>query len=84
MRRGGTRSSRPVTVGHTGTARSRSPGRHRGRRKQGVPHFSLPGGSDVHRPGIDLRGEGDPGAGHPVVEGDGPGACDRLARRALE
>ncbi|MFF9215158.1 hypothetical protein [Streptomyces viridosporus] len=73
-----------MTVGHTGTARSRGPGRHRGRRKQGVAHFFLPDGSDIHRPGTGLRGEGDPGARHPVVEGDGPGAYDRLARRALE
>ncbi|GGQ01684.1 hypothetical protein [Streptomyces roseolilacinus] len=50
---------------------------------QGSPHFFLPDGSDVHNPGINLRWEGEPGAGSPVVENDTPGAYEVLVRRAL-
>jgi predicted DsbA family dithiol-disulfide isomerase len=49
---------------------------------QGSPHFFLADGSDVHNPGIDLRWEGEPGAGFPVVEVDDPSAIDELVQRA--
>jgi predicted DsbA family dithiol-disulfide isomerase len=51
---------------------------------QGSPHFFLPDGSDVHNPGIQLRWEGEPGAGYPIVEHDDPQAYDELVARALK
>lgn len=49
---------------------------------QGSPHFFLADGFDVHNPGIELRWEGDPGAGFPVVESDNPAAMEKLVQQA--
>jgi len=49
---------------------------------QGSPHLFFADGSDVHNPGVELRWEGEPGAGSPVVEHDDPGVFADLVRRA--
>ncbi|MFC6094353.1 DsbA family oxidoreductase [Saccharothrix lopnurensis] len=49
---------------------------------QGSPHLFFADGSDVHNPGVELRWEGKPGAGFPVVEHDDPGVFADLVRRA--
>ncbi|MCX5205545.1 DsbA family protein [Streptomyces sp. NBC_00237] len=51
---------------------------------QGSPHFFLADGTDTHNPGIELRWEGEPGAGYPVVEHDDPHAYDTLVQQALK
>jgi predicted DsbA family dithiol-disulfide isomerase len=50
---------------------------------QGIPSFFLPDGSVVLNPGIELRWEGEPDSGYPVVERDDPKAYDELVDRAL-
>lgn len=49
---------------------------------QGSPHLFFADGTDVHSPGLELRWEGDPGAGFPVVERDDPAIFPELVRRA--
>ncbi|GAB2998514.1 DsbA family protein [Amycolatopsis acidiphila] len=49
---------------------------------QGSPHFFFADGSDAHSPGLELRWEGEPGAGFPVVEHDDPAVFAQLVRRA--
>jgi predicted DsbA family dithiol-disulfide isomerase len=49
---------------------------------QGSPQFVLGDGTDVHNPGIELRWQGDPGAGFPVVESDDPSVYDDLVTSA--
>jgi predicted DsbA family dithiol-disulfide isomerase len=49
---------------------------------KGSPHFFLADGSDVHNPGIELRWEGEPGVGFPVVESDDPAAIEKLVQQA--
>jgi predicted DsbA family dithiol-disulfide isomerase len=49
---------------------------------RGSPHLFFADGYDVHSPGIDLRWEGEQGAGFPVVEHDDPAVFEDLARRA--
>lgn len=48
---------------------------------QGSPHLFLPDGGDAHNPGIQMRWEGRPGAGHPVVDKDDPSAYAQLLHR---
>lgn len=49
---------------------------------QGSPHLFLADGHEVHNPGIELRWQGDPGAGFPVVDSYEPAVFDELVRRA--
>ena len=49
---------------------------------QGSPHVFLPDGTDVHNPGVELRWEGEPGKGFPVVTADDPVVCTDLLQRA--
>jgi predicted DsbA family dithiol-disulfide isomerase len=44
----------------------------------GSPHLFLPGGEDVHNPGIDMHWEGEHGEGFPVVDKDDPDVYVRL------
>lgn len=48
----------------------------------GSPHLFLPGGTDVHNPGIDMRWEGEPGTGFPVVLADDAGVYEGILRAA--
>ena len=49
---------------------------------QGSPHLFLPGGEDVHNPGIAMHWEGEHGEGFPVVDRDDPTIYERLLRAA--
>jgi predicted DsbA family dithiol-disulfide isomerase len=48
---------------------------------KGSPHLFLPDGTDVHNPGIDLRWEGEPGIGFPVVDGDDESIYEDILKR---
>jgi predicted DsbA family dithiol-disulfide isomerase len=48
----------------------------------GSPHLFLPGGEDVHNPGIEMHWEGEHGEGFPVVDKDDPSIYERLLRAA--
>lgn len=49
---------------------------------QGSPHLFLPDGTDCHNPGIDMRWEGQPGRGFPVILQDDPSIYGDLLVRA--
>ncbi|PWK82138.1 putative DsbA family dithiol-disulfide isomerase [Lentzea atacamensis] len=49
---------------------------------QGSPHLFFADGYDVHNPGVQLRWEGEQGAGFPVVDSDDPLVFERLLRHA--
>ncbi|MDQ4126017.1 MAG: DsbA family protein [Actinomycetota bacterium] len=48
----------------------------------GSPHVFLPGGEDVHNPGIEMHWEGDHGEGFPVVDKDDPSIYERMLAAA--
>ena len=48
----------------------------------GSPHVFLPGGRDVHNPGIEMHWEGKHGEGFPVVDKDDPGVYAGLLEAA--
>lgn len=48
----------------------------------GSPHLFLPGGNDVHNPGVEMHWEGEHGRGFPVVDADDPRVYDDLVLRA--
>lgn len=48
----------------------------------GSPHLFLPDGTDSHNPGIEMRWEGRPGQGFPVVVNDDPSVYGDLLVRA--
>jgi predicted DsbA family dithiol-disulfide isomerase len=50
----------------------------------GSPHVFLPDGTSVQNPGVEMRWEGDDGAGggFPVIDRNDPSVCDELVRRA--
>lgn len=48
----------------------------------GSPHLFLPGGEDVHNPGIEMHWEGKHDEGFPVVDKDDPAVYERLLETA--
>ncbi|HEV2754687.1 MAG TPA: DsbA family protein [Actinomycetota bacterium] len=48
----------------------------------GSPHVFLPGGEDVHNPGVEMHWEGEHGEGFPVVDKDDPAVYERLLQAA--
>jgi len=49
---------------------------------QGSPHLFLPDGASAHNPGMELRWEGKPGTGFPIVTSNDPSVYDDLLHRA--
>lgn len=49
---------------------------------RGSPHLFLPGGTDVHNPGVEMHWEGEKGMGFPVVDSDRPEVYAELLRSA--
>lgn len=49
---------------------------------KGSPHLFLPDGSDVHNPGVEMRWEGKPAHGFPVVTSFDPSIYDDIVKRA--
>ncbi len=51
-------------------------------RVQGSPHFFLWDGTAEHNPGIDLRWQGEPKRGFPVIDVEDSGRHESLVRQA--